>query len=1069
MNTMRLVFAIALALHGTANAANLRRVAAETGATVADATLVDTLAGKYDCRQAGATLAETLQNVANKNGQQLEALDIECQERTANITVPWTRAQETYATEFPKVEEEEVEQFDTDKNVADETFQTLEKNRTDVVEIQQIDYTGKKDLFDTAVDAYTTAKNAWENEKELKESSETKFNTVTLPDGTKLNAKICEASKQSANATMNGLITAATELKATADKICTEIKNDREKYILADEELLNDIGPLIKELSKLKCVDSYDATKAAAGAATGTIGFVQVDANVAAQCAMLSNKITALLALSQQRSPTTATDAPIMGQLDTFTARVSEEKKHMETLFDTCTTKASTIFHAAKTNATDQMKIEVDGATAVQTAADERLTAARDLLIQTNTARVDTKAKDMKAPLATKVAADKDATTALAKLVQATKTRDTDIPLAKTAHEATVLAAENLKIANIKTRQAGLEGTKKDAKATFEEEEIFLTEYCESKESDLKKELVLVNQIFCKLGGLQVTDTAAITGLLEAEQNEEEQATPTVLVCPAPEPPSPIDCTPIVNAATVQCTTASDQTVLTCDPGYNGAVGATACVENVCNAKDDAAAWAAEGCVVSPPITFADKLCSNHKEWINGDGSKSWEQCRAACAAAGHPYFERVDGGDLNCRCCTDGVTFSLSGRNVYSTHDATTVTSLGAVTSAAGYASCAITCPTNGEAFTVAAVVNTCTAKANAAAWAALGCTVAGTATGNTIALLGDVTPAIGYQSCAITCPADEGAFTVAAVECTPILNAATVQCTTASDQTVLTCDPGYNGAVGATACVENVCNAKDDAAAWAAEGCVVSPPITFADKLCSNHKEWINGDGSKSWEQCRAACAAAGHPYFERVDGGDLNCRCCTDGVTFSLSGRNVYSTHDATTVTSLGAVTSAAGYASCAITCPTNGEAFTVAAVVNTCTAKANAAAWAALGCTVAGTATGNTIALLGDVTPAIGTRSCAITCPVDGGAFTVTAIRNIPNAAVLKNMVSDWLAGGDKKDALVKKYGSIENWDTSEVTSLASVFRDQKTFNADISKWDVSSVKSMYCSTSFLANC
>ena len=60
---MRLVLAIALTLLGTANAANLRRVAAETGATVADATLVDTLADKYNCRQAGATLAETLQNV----------------------------------------------------------------------------------------------------------------------------------------------------------------------------------------------------------------------------------------------------------------------------------------------------------------------------------------------------------------------------------------------------------------------------------------------------------------------------------------------------------------------------------------------------------------------------------------------------------------------------------------------------------------------------------------------------------------------------------------------------------------------------------------------------------------------------------------------------------------------------------------------------------------------------------------------------------------------------------------------------------------------------------------------
>ena len=61
MNTMRLVFAIAiaLALHGTSNAANLRRAAAETGVTAADATVIATLRNKYDCRQAGATLAET--------------------------------------------------------------------------------------------------------------------------------------------------------------------------------------------------------------------------------------------------------------------------------------------------------------------------------------------------------------------------------------------------------------------------------------------------------------------------------------------------------------------------------------------------------------------------------------------------------------------------------------------------------------------------------------------------------------------------------------------------------------------------------------------------------------------------------------------------------------------------------------------------------------------------------------------------------------------------------------------------------------------------------------------------
>ena len=157
---MRLVLAIALTLLGNADADNLRRAAAKTGVAAAIyATVVQTLVDKYDCRQAGATLAETLQNIATKNGQQLASLDIKCKERTANITVPWTRAQETYATEFPKVEEEEVEQFDTDKNVADETFQTLEKNRTDVVEIQQIDYTGKKDLLDLY--GITKGKSRW--------------------------------------------------------------------------------------------------------------------------------------------------------------------------------------------------------------------------------------------------------------------------------------------------------------------------------------------------------------------------------------------------------------------------------------------------------------------------------------------------------------------------------------------------------------------------------------------------------------------------------------------------------------------------------------------------------------------------------------------------------------------------------------------------------------------------------------------------------------------------------------------------------------------------------------------
>ena len=223
MNTMRLVFAIAiaLALLGTANAANLRRVATEIKATVADATLVDTLADKYDCRQAGATLAETLENIATKNAQARASLDIECQERTVNITAPWTRAKKTYATDFPTVKTEENERFSTAKKAADETFQTLEKERNDAVLKQEIVYSAKKELSDLAVSAYSTATSAWQKATDLKVASEKEFNDATLPDGNKINAEAFKVSNNTAAAAMNGLIATAFALRTSADALCT--------------------------------------------------------------------------------------------------------------------------------------------------------------------------------------------------------------------------------------------------------------------------------------------------------------------------------------------------------------------------------------------------------------------------------------------------------------------------------------------------------------------------------------------------------------------------------------------------------------------------------------------------------------------------------------------------------------------------------------------------------------------------------------------------------------------------------------------------------------------------------
>ena len=58
--------------------------------------------------------------------------------------------------------------------------------------------------------------------------------------------------------------------------------------------------------------------------------------------------------------------------------------------------------------------------------------------------------------------------------------------------------------------------------------------------------------------------------------------------------------------------------------------------------------------------------------------------------------------------------------------------------------------------------------------------------------------------------------------------------------------------------------------------------------------------------------------------------------------------------------------------------------------------------------------------------------------------------------LGGVVDEWIAGGTRRAAVVAKYGKIEEWDVSEVTTAALVFFQKTSFNADISKWDVSEV-------------
>ena len=65
--------------------------------------------------------------------------------------------------------------------------------------------------------------------------------------------------------------------------------------------------------------------------------------------------------------------------------------------------------------------------------------------------------------------------------------------------------------------------------------------------------------------------------------------------------------------------------------------------------------------------------------------------------------------------------------------------------------------------------------------------------------------------------------------------------------------------------------------------------------------------------------------------------------------------------------------------------------------------------------------------------------------------------------LRKVVDDWIAGGTTRDTVETTYGLIQDWDTSQVTSMYQLFYYQKRFDADLSKWNVANVIVMTQST------
>ena len=60
--------------------------------------------------------------------------------------------------------------------------------------------------------------------------------------------------------------------------------------------------------------------------------------------------------------------------------------------------------------------------------------------------------------------------------------------------------------------------------------------------------------------------------------------------------------------------------------------------------------------------------------------------------------------------------------------------------------------------------------------------------------------------------------------------------------------------------------------------------------------------------------------------------------------------------------------------------------------------------------------------------------------------------------LSRAVKDYLAGGARKEDIVKKYGEINNWDVSNVTDMCGLFYHTlgTSFNQPLNNWNVSKV-------------
>ena len=262
----------------------------------------------------------------------------------------------------------------------------------------------------------------------------------------------------------------------------------------------------------------------------------------------------------------------------------------------------------------------------------------------------------------------------------------------------------------------------------------------------------------------------------------------------------------------------------------------------------------------------------------------------------------------------------------------------VGSVSPATGYSTCEITCPVNGEAFAVTATKSSCIAR-DAASWKTVGCVVA-TPTGTTVAGIGSVSAGTGYSTCEITCPVNGQAFTVTATKSSCVAKDSkewtTVGCVVANPTgTTIAAIGSQEAATGSSSCditcpvnglafvvtaTENQCIAKDDEQSWAVLGCVAAAPTGITVSALGALS------GSTGYSACVITCPVQYQKFVVTATKNSCTAKTEADWLVLGC----VVATPTGTTVAGLGSQSGALPeYATCEITCPVDGSAFVVTA--------------------------------------------------------------------------------------------------------------------------------------------